>query len=337
MRDPSAGIIPPAGARAPAPGRPERIYDAPDPRDGRVYVMSGDIDLAIRVTLAPGRPLLLRGDPGTGKSSLAAYIAQQRGWRYYEHVVTSRTQARDLLWTFDSVRRLADAQVRGSGTELNNYDYVEPGVLWWALACDSACRRGAPDGVKLASDAVEPDASTNAKRSKDHAVVLIDEIDKADPDMPNGLLVPLGSNEFIVSETGTVIGPGRMGQAGSGGRRIVIITTNEERALPQAFLRRCVVLWLEHPGKDRLVEIAQAHLKTYEGAYTQADKSLAEALATELISLRTTATRQALRAPSTAEFLDALRACRSLGISVGSDDWERLRDLTLIKPQQPGQ
>ena len=150
MTDPSAEIMPSAGTAATALASPDSIHDAPDPRDGRVYVMSDDIDLAVRVTLATGRPLLLRGDPGSGKSSLAAYIARQRGWRYYEHVVTSRTQARDLLWTFDSVRRLADAQVLQGGATLSDYDYVEPGVLWWAMARDSAWRRGAPDDVKLA-------------------------------------------------------------------------------------------------------------------------------------------------------------------------------------------
>jgi len=299
--------------------------------------MSDDIDLAVRVMLATGRPLLLRGDPGSGKSSLAAYFARQRGWRYYEHVVTSRTQARDLLWTFDSVRRLADAEVHRRGAELNDYDYVEPGVLWWAFARDSALRRGAPEGVSLSKPAVEPDEPTNSARSEDHAVVLIDEIDKADPDMPNGLLVPLGSNEFVVSETGTVIGPAaRAGQAGSAGRRVVIITTNEERALPQAFLRRCVVLWLPSPGPDRLVAIAQAHLTVYEKTFTPADESLAQALAAELIDLRGAAAQQALRAPSTAEYLDALRACRTLNISVGSSEWNRLRNLILLKPQQPG-
>lgn len=336
MTDSSTQTVPSGGTATTALAGPDRIHEAPDPRDGRVYVMSDDIDLAVRVTLATGRPLLLRGDPGSGKSSLAAYIARERGWRYYEHVVTSRTQARDLLWTFDSVRRLADAQVRQGGAALNDYDYVEPGALWWAMARDSARRRGAPDGVELAGHAVEPDAPVNAARSGDHAVVLIDEIDKADPDMPNGLLVPLGSNEFVVSETRTLVGPGRAGQAASGGRRVVIITTNEERALPQAFLRRCVVLWLPYPDEDRLIRIAQAHLQAYEGEFTTADASLAESLAAQLTSLREAAAIQALRAPSTAEFLDALRACRSLGITVGSRDWERLRDLVLVKPQQPG-
>ena len=325
----------------------ETARQAPDPRDGRVYVMSREIDFAVRVAEATGRPLLLRGDPGSGKSSLAAYIARQRGWRYYEHVVTSRTQARDLLWTFDSVRRLADAEVRAHGSELHDYDYVEPGVLWWAFARDSALRRGAaedvePAGAGAGADteagaeagagaAIEPNASVNEHRSAEHAVVLIDEIDKADPDLPNGLLVPLGSNEFVVTETRT-----RIGAAHASGQRIIVITTNEERALPQAFLRRCVVLWLEHPKQKQLTEIGLAHLREYEGAIADADKALVDMLVTEMITVRASAKQQGLRPPSTAEFLDALRACRSLGITVGSPDWARLRDLVLIKQQQPG-
>ena len=85
----------------------------PDRRDGRVYLMPEKLESAVEVALATGRPLLLRGEPGTGKSSLAAYVARKRRWRYFEHVVTSQTQARDLLWTFDGVRRLADAQTGG--------------------------------------------------------------------------------------------------------------------------------------------------------------------------------------------------------------------------------
>jgi MoxR-like ATPase len=310
----------------------EPAQHAPDPRDGLVYVMSDEIGLAVRVAEATGRPLLLRGEPGSGKSSLAAFIARQRQWRYYEHVVTSRTQARDLLWTYDSVRRLADAEARKDGAALNDYDYVEPGALWWALAPGSAQRRGAPAGESPARPAADPNTPMNEGRSAEHAVVLIDEIDKADPDMPNGLLVPLGSNEFTVTETGTKISPG--GQ----GKRIVVITTNEERALPQAFLRRCVVLWLKLPedaqaAADWLVTIARAH---HQDPFTQDDEALARAIAGELIALRADAARQALRAPSTAEFLDAVRACGTLEIGVGTADWARLRDLLLIKPQQPG-
>lgn len=337
MREPP----PESSGRPPAPPSAQAgtVLDAPDRRDGRVYVMSREIDLAVRVALVTGRPLLLRGEPGSGKSSLAAYVARKRGWRYYEHVVTSRTQAADLLWTFDSVRRLADAEVRRHGADLNDYDYVEPGVLWWAFARESALRRGAPDGVAPTINAVEQNADLNATRSAGHAVVLIDEIDKADPDMPNGLLVPLGSNEFVVSETNTVIRPAiRRGSANrSISRHIVIITTNEERTLPQAFLRRCVAVWLPHPNRARLVAIARAHMQAYEGGFSATDAALARELAVELESVRTEARQQALRPPSTAEFLDALRACRALHISVRSEDWESLRSLTLVKPQQPEQ
>ena len=159
--------------------------------------------------------------------------------------------------------------------------------------------------------------------------MLIDEIDKADPDMPNGLLVPLGSNEFVVSETGTPV------RAAGTGQRLIAITTNEERALPQAFLRRCVVLSLPHPDQDQLVRIAGEHLTAYDGRFTAYDQALARELAGYLIAARAEAGRQARRPPSTAEFLDALRACRELGITVGDARWERLRDLVLIKPQQP--
>src|SRR5512144_2810477 len=100
------------------PGVPRA--DVPDRRDGRAYLMPEDLALAVRVALATGRPLLLRGDPGTGKSSLAAYVARNLGYRYYESVVTSQTSAQDLLWRFDVVRCLADAQTLGDGDALND-------------------------------------------------------------------------------------------------------------------------------------------------------------------------------------------------------------------------
>src|SRR5262245_33443460 len=80
----------------------------PDQRDGSVYVSNADIELALKVAVITGRPLLLTGGPGAGKSSLAAYVARNLNWRYYEHVVTARTEATDVLWTFDAVRKLAD-------------------------------------------------------------------------------------------------------------------------------------------------------------------------------------------------------------------------------------
>lgn len=316
-----------------------RPVDAPDQRDGLVYIMSPDVELAVRVALATGRPLLVRGDPGSGKSSLAAYVARQRCWRYYEHVVTSRTHARDLLWTFDAVRRLADAEGARSGAVLDNFAYIEPGILWWAFSRKSARRRGAPDGsLAPRRSVVEPNQEVNKGRSPDHAVVLIDEIDKADPDVPNGLLVPLAACEFLVTETNSLVRKEEPLEEldTKESRHLIVITTNEERELPQAFLRRCVVVKLEYPAdpeqcKKWLVAVAKEHLMTYEAGYSKDDKVLVEGLANELIRMREEATRQARRPPSTAEYLDAVRACRTIPVALGTPRWEQLRNLILIK------
>ena len=128
----------------------------------------GRIELGVNVALASGRPLLVRGLPGTGKSALAADVAQRLGWRYYEAVVSSRTQARDLQYTFDAIKRLSDAQVAGVAVQRDGDDapargvaddaaYIEPGVLWWAFDRDQARRRGL-SAAELARASIEPAA-----------------------------------------------------------------------------------------------------------------------------------------------------------------------------------
>lgn len=308
--------------------------DAPDRRDGKVYLLTSEVALAVDVALVTGRPLLLRGEPGAGKSSLAPYIARQRGWRYYEHVVTSRTRAQDLLWSFDSVRRLGDTQAAGGVRD--DFRYVEPGVLWWVFARAAARRRGALGSTE--NPAIEPFSDMNQNRSPDHAVVLIDEIDKADPDLPNDLLGPLGSNTFVITETNVEVRkePPSGPVAANRSRHLVIITTNEERELPEPFLRRCVVIWLAQPDADRLVKIGREHITTYDGCgWSSADDDLAKAVASQVMAAREHAKRTRIRPASTAEFLDAFRACRSLGISTDSADWQHLRQFILLKPQQP--
>src|SRR4051812_41935089 len=214
----------------------QAAIEAPDRRDGRLYLLPDELRLAVEVALTTGRPLLLRGAPGSGKSSLAPFVARNLDYRYYEQTVTAASRAQDLLWRFDAVRRLADAQVRAAESpELRDEDYVEPGVLWWAFDRESARRRGIQEergAPKLAP--VEPNADVNGDRRDDSAVVLVDEIDKADPDLPNGLLEPLSAMRFVVHETGAPIARPAGDQAALS-RLLVVITTNEERDLPQAF------------------------------------------------------------------------------------------------------
>jgi MoxR-like ATPase len=305
----------------------------PDSRRGLVYRLPPELHLAVEVALTTGRPLLLRGEPGTGKSSLAPYVARRLGWRYYEFVVTSATMASDLLWRFDAVRRLAHAQARKVKPES---EYVEPGVLWWALD-----RRSAMSQAALAG-AIEPDRKTNETRDFHRAVVLIDEIDKAHPDVPNGLLVALGSNQITVpylaspitidaNRTGALALP--IPKAVEVSPIQIVITTNEERELPAAFVRRCVTYALDHPGPEDLVEIARAQFDRPEEPFEAADATLALAIAKRLEALRSQAPAGSYR-PSTAEFLDAFRACRTRKVVPNADDprWELIERITLAKP-----
>ena len=309
-----------------------RWTSQPDARDGSVYELPDNLRLAVDVALAIRRPLLLRGEPGTGKSSLAPYLARQKELRYYEHVVTARTQASDLLWSFDTVRRLGDAQIRRPGQGLDDFDYIEPGPLWWALAPKSAARRGRPGEEEVARPCAEPFREVNRTRQGKGAVVLIDEIDKADPDMPNGLLVPLGAEEFTVVDTGTVVRQEMSNDARP--THLVVITTNEERELPQAFLRRCVVAVLPVPDTSALVSIAVQHLSQHVDALEDEDIALIEAVAEALSAAREEAWQRDVRPPGTAEFLDALRACWNLDITVDSQQWRDLREMVLLKPQR---
>jgi MoxR-like ATPase len=165
-------------------------------------------------------------------------------------------------------------------------------------------------------------------------VVLIDEIDKADPDLPNGLLVPLGSSEFLVEETGVLVTEKAPSEVpdGPASAMLVLITTNEERDLPRAFLRRCVTTELKQPGKKRLVEIGRRHL-TAQSVDCDADTvSLLESVADKIIELRKAGRGRSQRPPSTAEYLDAVFACRALDVRVAKTGvWPTLERLILVK------
>lgn len=273
-----------------------------------LYLYSDEIVLAVNLARATGRPLFVTGSPGTGKSTLAKSIASILGWRYIEQVVTSRTRARDLLWQFDAVRRLSDAQI--SNKELPpRSDYVSPKAIWLAADPDTARLYPTPKGSK-------------AELTPRECVVLIDEIDKAEPDVPNDLLEVLEMAQFTVDDLDEqpVI-------HGDRGKMLIVITSNGERDMPTAFLRRCVVLSLPDPGEDWLVQVASKHFGNDE------NKLHREVAKLTLVVAQSPASVSTGRRPGTAEYLDAVRACKSLGVQANSDDvaWQHLESIVLSK------
>ncbi|MGW2717021.1 AAA family ATPase [Streptomyces sp. NPDC001492] len=258
--------------------------------DGEVYVFDDEhLVLAVNVALKTGRPLLLFGPPGSGKSSLAPNVARALGWGFHAHVVTARTEPEDLLWRFDAMKRLNDAQANALG-EMK--EYYEPGPLWRAFEEGSAGHR---------------------------CVVLIDEIDKADPDLPNSLLGPLGSLSFSLPWDDT-----EQVTVADEHAPLVVITTNDERELPRPFLRRCIVFELASPSKTHLLRVAEQHL----GAHY--DEGLADLIADHLLGIRGQDADDSA-GPSTAEYLDALKASHRLQVTPGTREWDVLEAVTLRK------
>lgn len=291
---------------------------AGDRRDGSVYVYTREIIQAVKVAQVTNRPVLVRGASGNGKSSLARNVARWLGRRYYEAVVTSRTQARDLLWEVDLLRRLSDANLRNKEVGEDLTPYIKPGVLWWAFDRDSGRRRGKHEAeFNPGWEARDPNLGDEA----DQAVVLIDEIDKADPDVPNNLLVPLGSLQFQVEETLTVV------ETEAERAPLVFITTNGERELPAAFLRRCIDIRLPDPDVDRLVAIGQAHFPAQPETFLREIANRIQPPA----RVGAEGPRKGEVRAGVAEFLDTVRACIEIPIIPGSKEWEDLLSMTFLK------
>lgn len=279
---------------------------------------------AVQAALACRRPLLVRGEPGTGKSQLARAVASELKWPFIYRVLNGRTECEDLLYQFDAVARLAQAQVAGAAgreggrTDLDPLNYVIPGVLWWAYNWDTA-REQAERARKFCGEACEIHSPPLRWKQgvKKGVVVLIDEIDKAESEVPNSLLEGLGTSGFQVPHGGGFVSlpPGFTPP-------LVIVTTNEERELPPAFLRRCLVLNLWLPDEDplhrdqdeaALKKLVESEILEYSKAHFEG------AISEEVFAMafeqwwadRRAAGREDPR-PGLAEFLDILRALHEM-------------------------
>ncbi len=322
----------------------------PDNRSGLVYLPDPKLQLAAEIAIVTQRPLLIRGNPGSGKSSFAPFAARNLKWRYYETTITGRTEAKDLLWKFDALARLRDAQAQSVASDISPSRYVTPGILWWAFNRDDALKFISKRNVSSENRNVslgykaEPFAVINGQRDPLRSVVLIDEIDKAEPELPNDLLEVLGLNRFVVDELDRSIerkvpdqdpNPGSPNHYGSA---LIIITTNQERDLPAAFIRRCVVHTIEEPqGEDeqikRLEEIADLHMRSLIVSHN-AGENLVLNVAKTCYQLRQEANQSSGKGPSTAEFLDALRVCFTLGINPDSEIWKQVKQNVFIKERK---
>jgi MoxR-like ATPase len=264
---------------------------------------------AIRAALAAQRPLLVRGEPGSGKSQLARAAAEVLGRLFVAEVVHARSESQDLQWRFDALGRLGDAQAMGAGhhsqeevrCRLDQRNYLSPGALWWVFNWQTALVQHERGGGQTARP--QPPAGWAPDKG---CVLLIDEIDKAEADLPNGLLETLGNGAFTVPWLDDPV------SANEGTPTpLVVITTNEERELPAAFVRRCLVLNLQLPKSENeftaaLIARGRLHFKQ------RCADEVYRAAAGQLWQDRQVADDQGLQGPGHAEYIDLLRVVVTL-------------------------
>jgi MoxR-like ATPase len=231
------------------------------------YIASEDLRHAVNVAVALARPLLVRGEPGTGKTLLAENLARAVHLTLIRWHVKSTTKAKDGLYVYDTVQRLHDSRFGGDVGDIAKY--IKLGPLGEALAAPS------------------------------RVVLLIDEIDKADIEFPNDLLLELDAMRFRIDETGK--------EVVAKVRPIVVITSNNEKELPDAFLRRCVFHYIQFPDRELMAEIVRVHHPDLS------DRVLDQTL--ELFfGLR--ATPRLRKKPSTSELIDWICALKKSGVDL---------------------
>ena len=224
------------------------------------YVASQDLMNAVNIAVTLQKPLLIKGEPGTGKTMLAQAVAEALGKKLIIWNVKSTTKAQDGLYVYDVVQRLYDSQFGTEGVD-NIAKYIKLGKLGEAFSAD------------------------------EQVVLLIDEVDKADLEFPNDLLWELDQMEFYIPETKETIKAKQ--------RPIVIITSNAEKELPDAFLRRCVFHYIEFPDQEQMEQILRVH-------FDKLDERLVQQALAAFYWIREL--RGIEKKPSTSELVDWLRA-----------------------------
>ena len=223
------------------------------------YVATEDLTMAVNAAITLERPLLIKGEPGTGKTMLAVQVAKALGVPLLEWHIKSTTKAQQGLYEYDAVSRLRDSQL-GDARVHDIHNYIVKGMLWHAFSQDKPC------------------------------VLLIDEIDKADIEFPNDLLRELDRMEFYVYETRELVKARH--------RPIVFITSNNEKELPDAFLRRCFFHYIRFPDKETMEKIVGVH-------FPQLKKSLLREAMEVFFEVREVPGLK--KKPSTSELLDWLK------------------------------
>lgn len=288
--------------------------------NNRQHVFTAQEVNAVNAALATGRPLLVLGEPGCGKSQLARAAAKRLARPFIRMAVDAQTESRDLLYEVDALSRLGRAHggVRSEqdAKDLEEARFTRPGPLWWALNWEEALTYQEKNGLVRAS--LEKSAKKRCMAPEtwaptDGLVLLLDEIDKGDPSVPNGLLAVLGDGWFDVP------GDKEIRQSLSQAPPLIVITTNGERTLPAAFLRRCLVLQMGLPKATEplvkfLAERGRAQVPGLQdfGVELLGEECPYVQVAKRLVDARKQIEQRHLSPPGLAEYIDLLVAVENL-------------------------
>lgn len=268
----------------------EPFIDSDDPKQ---YIAGQGLRDAVNVALALGQPLLVTGEPGTGKTQLAASIAYELGLPLLAFHTKTTSTATDLFYQYDALRRFQDAHL-SAATDLNVEDYITYQALGQSILLSQP-----PDAVEtLLPDALKGKGPTRS-------VVLIDEIDKAPRDLPNDVLNEIEDMAFTVKETGCAF------RAEQAYRPILVLTSNSEKNLPDPFLRRCIFYHIPFPSGEQLMKIVR---KRFSAHPEFTPEFIGKAIA-HFEKIRNLALK---KKPATAEFLAWIRVLRPLDIDPGN-------------------